>query len=218
MILTFFDARSQIVTWLRPNQRSYCDVWNPNERSKPICDNNIIHPRKKGVRSGFAEGPIPVVPVNPVLYYYYFVFYILWHVVPGTSKGYRTSFIDCNTFYIVLYSRFPLWDRNYSFRGWTSGPLFLTVRGLRTPREEPLWTKFREIHVQSNNTKNNICFVVGSTKAQRRIRTGYPTVFGYAYLPCLFSSLLPIANITVNIYMYNFVASKWKEKSVIIII
>jgi len=68
-----------------------------------------------------------------------FFFYFLSHAVPGTSKGYRTSFIDCNTFILYCIRGFPPRDRNYSFRGWTSGPLFLTaVDGLRTPREEHL--------------------------------------------------------------------------------
>jgi len=131
-------------------------------------------------------------------------FFFLSHAVPGTSKGYRTSFIDCNTFILYCVRGFPLRDRNYSFRGWTSGPLFLTVDGLRTPREEPLWPKFREIHIlcaRNNNTKNNIYLrcVVGSTKAQRPIRTGYPTVFGYAYLLCPLRSLLAIGNVIVYV-------------------
>lgn len=141
----------------------------------------------------------------------------LSHAVHGTSKGYRTSFIDCNTFILYCVRGFPRWDRNYSFRGWTSGPLFLTVDGLRTPREEPLWPKFREIHIyaQNNNTKNNICSVVGSTKAQRPIRTGYPTVFGYAYLLCPLRSLLAIGNVIVNVYIFS---SRLKQSLIIIIL
>lgn len=64
------------MTRLRLNRRSYCGVRNPNERLEPIYDN--LHRRKKGVRSGFAEGPIPVVPVNPVLYYYYYSIFLFF--------------------------------------------------------------------------------------------------------------------------------------------
>jgi len=47
LILTVFNARSGIaMTRLRLNRRSYCGVWNPNERPEPIYDN--LHRRKKG--------------------------------------------------------------------------------------------------------------------------------------------------------------------------
>lgn len=96
---------------------------------------------------------------------FFFCPVLLLRAVPGTSEGYRTSFIDCNTF--ILYSDpwFLLRDRNYPFRGWTSGPLFSTVQGLRTPGEEPLWPEFRDVRSYARN--NNVTKIVRCVSSDR---------------------------------------------------
>jgi len=114
-----------------------------------------MHRRKRrGFDQVSPKGDRLFLSIQFIFYYYY---YYPALPLPGHRKAIELVLsIVTRVLYshIVLYPRFLLRDRNYSFRGWTSGPPpfpflffnFLTVRGLRTPREEPLWPTFRDTY------------------------------------------------------------------------